>query len=144
MNKIAFMATSLPSELKAVSTCDICTIVSLDVSNKTVGVIFNENLNLSFLREIKDIKPILHPLSDLTKEIEHNGKLFIPIVELKNKAEIDLVYSESWYNDKDIDYTWNLPLWVIEKLIEWHFDIADLIAKGEAIDVNTLPKNPYK
>ena len=24
-----------------------------------------------------------------------------------------------------------------QKLIEWHFDIADLISKGEAIDVNT-------
>lgn len=30
------------------------------------------------------------------------------------------------------------------KLIEWHFDIAGLIEKGEAIDVNTLPENPYK
>lgn len=30
------------------------------------------------------------------------------------------------------------------KLIEWHFDIAGLIEKGEAIDVNTLEINPYK
>lgn len=27
-------------------------------------------------------KPILRPLSDLTKEIEHNGERFVPIVEL--------------------------------------------------------------
>jgi hypothetical protein len=31
---------------------------------------------------IEDIKPILRPLSDLTKEIEHNGESFVPIVEL--------------------------------------------------------------
>ncbi len=30
------------------------------------------------------------------------------------------------------------------RLIEWHFDIAGLIEKGEAIDINTLPENPYK
>lgn len=28
------------------------------------------------------IKPILHPLSDLTKEIEHNGEKFVPMEEL--------------------------------------------------------------
>lgn len=35
---------------------------------------------------ITDIKPILHPLSDLTKEIEVNGKKFVPYVKL---AEIE-------------------------------------------------------
>ena len=30
------------------------------------------------------------------------------------------------------------------QLIEWHFDIANLIEQGEAIDVNTLEENPYK
>ena len=33
---------------------------------------------------------------------------------------------------------------VVLKLVEWHFDIAGLIEKGEAIDVNTLQINPYK
>ena len=31
---------------------------------------------------INDITPVLHPLSDLTKEIEHNGENFVPIVRL--------------------------------------------------------------
>jgi hypothetical protein len=35
-------------------------------------------------------------------------------------------------------------LGLFQKLTEWHFDIADLILKGEAVDVNTLPENPYK
>lgn len=29
-------------------------------------------------------------------------------------------------------------------LIKHHFDIAGLIEKGQAIDVNTLKVNPYK
>lgn len=33
---------------------------------------------------------------------------------------------------------------LFQKLIKWHFDLADLISKGEAIDVNTLDVNPYK
>jgi len=35
------------------------------------------------------IKPILHPLSDLTKEIEHNGERFVPMEEMlrANKHE---------------------------------------------------------
>ena len=35
-----------------------------------------------------------------------------------------------------------IELWL--KLVEWNFDIAGLIEKGEAIDINTLPENPYK
>ena len=37
-----------------------------------------------------------------------------------------------------------LPFEIIEWLIIHHFDIAGLIDKGEAIDVNTLPENTYK
>lgn len=29
------------------------------------------------------------------------------------------------------------------EIIEWHFETRNLIDKGEAIDVNTLPNNPY-
>lgn len=34
--------------------------------------------------------------------------------------------------------------YIVNQLIKWHFDIADLISKGEAIDVNTFDINPYK
>ncbi len=36
-------------------------------------------------------KPILRPLSDLTREIEHNGKKFVPIVELCKLYESDQI-----------------------------------------------------
>lgn len=46
---------------------------------------------------INNFKPIFRPLSDLAKEIEHKGEMFIPIIELyKNSAE--------YYNSKDLDY----------------------------------------
>ena len=84
-------------------------------------------------------KPILHPLTDLTKEIEHNGEKFVPIIILGwseniigwSKKNINLAIENMRFDDAI-------------KLIEWHFDIAGLIEKGEAIDVNTLPETPYK
>lgn len=38
---------------------------------------------------ISDTKPILRPLSDLTKEIEVNGEKFVPMVELAKIANLD-------------------------------------------------------
>lgn len=32
----------------------------------------------------------------------------------------------------------------MNEMIKWHFDIAGLIEKGQAVDVNSLKFNPYK
>ncbi len=42
--------------------------------------------DLSILDVEEYAKPILRPLSDLTKEIQHNGEKFVPIVELHKIA----------------------------------------------------------
>lgn len=108
-------------------------------------------------------KPILRPLSDLTKEIEHNGEKFVPIIELLKLEHPNYFdeYKGSRYSDIDFEqnenfakcyftfqatkdivlYTkmpLNSPYWIIEKLYEWHFDIHGLIEKGLAIDINTV------
>ena len=115
--------------------------------------------------------PILYPLSDLTKEIQHQGEKFIPIVELAKisgikynvvrkigEHSIDLGKNNDdfsirfWYES----FTYNSflacrnghyfpinQLLLIQKLIEWHFDIALLIGKREAININMLHQNPY-
>ena len=85
---------------------------------------------------------IVHPLSDLTKLIIHNGEKFVPIELLSGgRGFIEFKYSFV-YNDSISIYEVNF--WIIEKLIEWHFDIAGLIEKEDAIDVNALSENPYK
>jgi len=79
------------------------------------------------------LKPIFRPLSDLTKEIEHNGVKFIPAQKL---GESGFVFpGHTW-----VHMVLELPYWVIEKLIEWHFDVFGLIEKGLAIDINTIEK----
>ncbi|NIV12884.1 MAG: hypothetical protein GWN62_16865 [Aliifodinibius sp.] len=81
-------------------------------------------------------KPILRPLSDLTKEIEHNGERFIPI---KNIGKTSTFYGDTPICNIEKDYRlW--AVWEFEKLLEWHFDIFGLIEKGLAIDINTTSK----
>ena len=105
--------------------------------------------------------PVLHPISDLTKEIEINGKIIIPIVELAklfhrsnypvtnylNSGYNGLSYHVECYVDNDksryMFYIINPDIeknkWEeVEKLLEWHFDIFGLIDAGLAIDINTI------
>lgn len=93
-------------------------------------------------------KPILRPLSDLTKEIEHNGEKFVPTVEL-GKIRVGIGIYRPIASDRPIelnieteDYSQSIDLHegylVMQKLIEWHFDVFGLINKGLAIDINTI------
>lgn len=88
-------------------------------------------------------KPILRPMSDLTKEITHRGEKFVPLGVLNNRGhfiEFDtagLLYTVGGCMDSD----W---LMVFDKFHEWMFDYRGLISAGLAIDVNTLPENPYE
>lgn len=91
--------------------------------------------------------PILHPLSDLTKEIKHNGERFVPIKDItlnideyRDDPEKEYPNSEGyffrlnnvWYKIDQLSY------WRIQQLFEWHFDVFGLIDEDLAIDINTL------
>ena len=82
--------------------------------------------------QISECKPILRPLSDLTKEIEVNGEKFVPIDEIAEIEEVVCTYSIEFF-ETSIKY---LPNWITEKLLEWHFDIHGLIENDLAIDKN--------
>ena len=140
MTKKEFIAMSLPYKL-AIS------VISPFNSEKR----FEEWLTaMNYDQHYKTVtsKPILHPLSDLTKEIEHKGEKFVPITILKEMNDGDYIYISEFGvsidNGYAAGYNLNIAFTFIQKLIEWHFDIAGLIEKGEAIDVNTLSENPYK
>lgn len=49
---------------------------------------------------LSEIKPILRPLSDLTKEIEHNGEKFVPMFELLKMAVDEKDYNEGSFNSE--------------------------------------------
>ena len=91
----------------------------------------------------RQARPILRPMSDLTKEITHRGEKFVPLDVFNDRGhfiEFDvagLLYTVGGCMDSD----W---LMVFDKLNEWMFDYRGLISAGLAIDVNTLPENPYE
>lgn len=93
------------------------------------------------------IKPILHPLSDLTKPIEQGGERFVPLDRIKfnngyQRGLIERLIELKELHDLDSIHTMFLSSWL--KLFEWKFDVFGLIPAGLAIDVNTLEINPYK
>ena len=104
--------------------------------------------------ENDNFKPILHPLSDLTKEIEVNGEIFVPLIELtkpfcpgvfKSSLRILSMDRSNYYEIGCKDYVHKFNKNIdrveysdIQKLLEWHFDIYGLIEKNLAIDINVL------
>jgi hypothetical protein len=95
-----------------------------------------------------DVFPLLRPLSDLTKEIDHDGEKLVPIEWFEVGDEEYYFHEFDFGNIKliknlksisehncfyDINY---LPYSVVQKLLEWHFDIFNLIGNQLASNIN--------
>ena len=104
-----------------------------------------------------DIKPILRPLSDLVKEIKHDGLEFTPIEELiefhfghtyhhKNyKHTVEVIRNNIFIRYPKANHAQSIAIdqqiilaTTRDRLLEWHFDVFSLIGAGLAIDINTL------
>ena len=151
MTKQEFLAFSLPYDVKAIDKFE-CIWIIHPYKDALDGLEDNEHLSYeNFIKE-EGHRLILHPLSDLTKPIEHKGEKFVPIEKLREIIggrwcrvyESAIEHMQEWDIDTLKDKIKYLPFEFIQLFISWHFDIADLISKGEAIDVNTLDVNPYK
>lgn len=159
MNKQQFLAMSLPFNtivcVKYTHKPDISEYEDL-IGLLDGRVITGETEEDDPLLPISDYRVILHPLSDLTKEIEHKGEKFVPLEILCdiygakfdrpyiNERSAGFVYG---FSAKDVLNVKNMienKFWQIHKLIEWHFDLFGGINSGDAIDVNSLSENPYK
>ena len=150
MNKQEFLSASLPYGLK------VTVQGKSNVSGEHIYMLYSAYSDTTVIEVVGEsdfktdkYKPILRPLPDLTKPIEHMGEKFVPIDKLKEMNDGDDIYiSEEYGVSIDSGYAAGYNLLVaftfIQKLIEWHFDIANLIKESEAIDINTLSVNPYK
>lgn len=127
---IKHLAGYLPYGLKIKTTHGWATMVTLNEWS------VNGDCEESYCYETEDttdFKPILRPLSDLTKAIEVNGEKFVPHIKLGGRPNLKDYDIE--YLSKHID---NMSFGLIQKLLEWHFDIYGLIENNLAIDINTL------
>lgn len=109
----------------------------------------------------KTCMPILHPLSDLTQPITHNGDTFTPIVkameyywgddrEVKYEAPMPNDYVKAFLDGEEDSELWvhycemhECPAWLTGKLTEWMFDTNNLISQSLALSIHDLPENPY-
>jgi len=82
-------------------------------------------------------KPILRPLSDLTKQVLINGENIVPIegMFLQN-GEREIL--NKWAEENKCLMGQQVSYLIYEKLFELHFDFFGLIEKGIAIDINAL------
>lgn len=104
--------------------------------------------NIAFFRRF--CKLILRPLSDIHKEIVHNGKKVYPWREVNKllNGEYNADYNNIEVNeygglrinfgDQSSGYDLRESYEVVQLLLEWHFDINGLTEKGLAIDINEL------
>jgi hypothetical protein len=100
--------------------------IYIDLDPYTInGMTYEDNL----------YKPILRPLSDLTKEIEVNEEKFVPSQEYNYLRFEEISTFKGGCNAMKFIQARELEL-----LYEMHFDIYGLIEKDLAIDVNTLEK----
>lgn len=169
MTKQEFLAFSLPYGLKLFNkNCEHKRMYEMDGLFTPNAVHCKETNRVDYFH--CEIMPILRPLSDLTKEIEHNGEKFIPALELVKLEErynnwkdiaptipydikiinkpfgkvLKVSKVEHWVIYLSLNEIERAKYYIVSQLIKWKFDIANLIPKGEAIDVNTLEINPYK
>jgi hypothetical protein len=145
------IAPYLPYGLKVVSKINNYSYTLLGACKDEI--LIQDDLNGWYATNI--FKPILRPLSDLTKEIEHNGRTFVPMDTVgdipNNFCKCDFVtdwcdkggdfneYVKEFVNgvfgNHHLDY---LPFGFVQKLIEWHFDVFGLLDQNLAIDINSI------
>jgi len=132
--------TCIKSDSKFVKDFGIKEIIGLSFNiNREcfVGIFQNSEL------DINKIIPFLHPLSDLTKEIEVNGEKFFPIERLRSEFsniyfEIGILNSLVIKGKNENFIIYSSTILINEKLCEWHFDIFGLVDAGLAVDINTV------
>lgn len=127
-------------------------IVDIYGQKSEIGLLYGANEKQLELAEIRETitesfnyefcKPILRNLSDLTKPIEHNGERFVAgnkIDSIITDVIDDFVYVKYDGPTHVLDLSYK----TIQKLLEWKFDVFNLIGTF-AIDANNLETNPYK
>jgi len=128
------LSAYLPYGLKSVDENGIIRIIDWQHQSYTNNFVGLCHVLNTVNRLSNQFKPLLRPLSDLTKPITHNGETFVPIENIA-------IYSPT---NQGLPYlieqikTGFIEVIVFNKLVEWHFDLFGLIDKGLAIDLNTI------
>lgn len=142
--KLEHLAPYLPYDLKITHVGQPEVMYTMNTIINSCFIGDHSNLDDEYNTKLYLIKPILRPLSDLTKEIEVNGKKFVPAEYL---WMCDIAEWKSFEIYGKIPDYWDACMKVIpyeteyrtmQKLFKMHFDVFGLIEKGLAIDINDV------
>lgn len=128
--ELKHLAPYLPYGLKAVDDFKKERTIDWECQSYTNSIVGLNHVIHSQSVQVRFFKPILMPLSDLTKEIEVNGEKFVP----KEYLQYNYIGESIGMNVATFSHR------VVQKLLEWHFDIYGLIENDLAVDINTLKK----
>tara|TARA_R110000782_G_scaffold173069_1_gene264621 strand:- start:1469 stop:1876 length:408 start_codon:yes stop_codon:yes gene_type:complete len=134
--KLSNLAGYQPYGLRGISKNG--TIFLLDVNSSIGGKLEKRGMQ-TFLTE--EFKPILRPLSDLTKAIDEGKFCFEEWVDESSCPEELEQYTRCIYEKLSDGSPINLHYLsyrIIKKMYEHHFDIDGLIEAGSAVDINKL------
>ena len=166
MTKQEFLAASVLYNLKCVvKDMGVLTLQEMGKYHMSIGHILISDLSL--------ITPIVHPIKDLIVPIHHNGETFIPLFELAKLTFSDYSKEDFSYEHHEnntimliitpdqsiLGYDLNTfsffaaiqgkacspvhQLTLFQKLLEWHFDIANLIKTNQATSINSFLNKIY-
>lgn len=132
--KLEYIVPYLPYQLKYKDFYgNICTLRKIEVdspSNSRVDAFNHGGLGLF------NLKPFLRPLSDLNNEIEHDGEKFTPYDWLEEKYYTLDLHKQCERIIEDYRWINHCEYGLIQHLLEWHFDIYNLLEDGLAINFN--------
>ncbi len=135
--ELKHLAPYLPYGLKVyiITSNDVLEILSL---NKVLfrNQIFIETINGAYGSLY--FKPILRPLSDLTKRFNGDSCFITYMWYSIISTDSDCFDKDDFFEKCELGMVDHLPYMVIPFLLENHFDVFGLIEKGLAIDINTL------
>lgn len=125
--ELKHLAPYLPYELKIDDTMTAGYSKKLMTPSEDVACFISINSVIS-----RKVKPILRPLSDLTKDT--GGGNYVDVISTSRKMTeklVEIINNDGFRHER-------LRVWQSDILIKEHFDIFGLIDAGLAIDYNTL------
>ncbi len=135
-------------ELKRKLEIALCSYLPYGLKCRTVNgnCEYTIDLDGSYLHSSRmiNLRPILHSLSDLTKEIEHDGEKFKATYILSKdfKDADDYIVQLAMLCESNDKFINEFILWcpnnVMQKLFKYHFDVFGLIDEGLAVDINKI------
>ncbi len=122
----------LAYQYKLYGASDIWTIQGITIDNEFL--VFNgiSKMKVGFDQVGSEFSILARPLSDLIKQINHNGEKFTPVKKLDSDYSVILADDGGIYIGSDTTgYGANFHEYMM--LFEWHFDV---FSKGLSIDIN--------